>query len=125
MRFIAAVACLLVSTAAGAWTLEFTIQPTRTDEAGATLPTSGPGSLTSHRIEYGTCNGAAFGVAIGSQVVAMPAVTGAFRDVPVGLYCLRAFAANAYGEGRAYPVSSVGPLPSGDGLIAVIRASSP
>lgn len=122
MRFIAAGLLLLVSLSSGAATLEFTIEPTKTDEAKNPLPATGPGALLSHRVEYGTCNGSAFGTSLGSVVVAMPAIKGSFPNVPIGLYCLRAFPKNAYGEGPAYPVSSIGPIPSGDGQIIVLRA---
>ena len=121
MRVIAAAVLLLVSMTSTAATLEFTIQPTVKDEAGNNLPASGPGSLTSHRVEYGTCSGSS----LGTVTVTMPAVQGRFLNVPIGLYCLRAFPSNVYGEGAAYPVSSIGPVPSGAGQIIVIRASSP
>lgn len=126
-RALAALGGLLLSAfialPALAATLEITIQPTATDELGAALPSSGPGALTSHRIEYGTCNGAAFGQALGAVVIAMPRLTASFT-VPGGLYCVRAFASNQFGEGKPYPVAIIGPVPSDGGAILMLRQGS-
>lgn len=113
---------LFASLNAYAATLEVTLQPTTTDETGATLPATGPGALTSHRVEYGTCNGVEFGQALGQTVLPMPRLVVTF-DVPKGLYCVRAFASNQFGEGKPYPVSIIGPAPSEGGAIIVLRQS--
>lgn len=62
------------------------------------IPASGPGSIASTRIEYGTCNGAAFGTKLGEVVIAGQAESGVLPNLAPGTYCARAFTKNTYGE---------------------------
>ncbi len=123
MRYLVAAFALsaLLSAPAFALTLQVTITPTTVDELGNPLPTEGLGSLVSHRVQYGTCSGDVFGSVIAVQVVAMPAVTVSFLNVPAGTYCVRAFASNVYGEGGPYPVVKVGLKPGRLGVVKVIK----
>lgn len=122
MRFALLITALL-AFAAQAGTLEFTLKPTTTDVLGKPLPATGPGALTSHRVEYGTCDGAIFGTPIAQTVVPMPKVSGSFPNVPAGVYCVRAFPSNEFDEGKPYPISAVGPAPSDGGSIVVLKVS--
>lgn len=106
-------ALLLVAGAANAATLnvDWTNPTTNTD--ASTIPASGAGSLTQARIEYGTCNGTAFGTSLGNVNRVMPASTGSITVNP-GTYCVRVFVANTYGnESAASNVASrVVPAPT-------------
>lgn len=117
--FVILVVLAILGSQAEAATLDFTIQPTATLEPGD-IPATGAGALTAHRVQYGTCNGSDFGQVLGELIVTMPRLAGSFT-VPAGLYCVRAFASNAFGEGKPYPVSVIGPVPSDGGSIIVLR----
>lgn len=65
---------------------------------GTAIPASGAGSITSSRIEYGTCSGAAFGTALGQNVAPAPALTTTITNLAPGTYCLRGFVSNTYGN---------------------------
>lgn len=123
LRWLAtAIALYLVAVLPVHADLAFTIQPTTKDALGANLPATGPGALLSHRVEYGTCNGAAFGTSLGNVVVTMPTLSGTFV-APIGLYCVRATPTNSFGVGAPYPVAIIGPVPSGGGTIVVLSQS--
>lgn len=62
------------------------------------IPASGPGSIVSTRIEYGSCSGTAFGTKQGEFTVTGQAETGTTPDLAPGTYCLRAFHRNTYGQ---------------------------
>ena len=63
---------------------------------GSAIPATGAGSLVSTTVEYGTCNGNAFGTKIGEVT---SAGTGAVTpNLGPGRYCARAFHTNTYGE---------------------------
>lgn len=123
MRRIFTLLCgLLLSAVASAVTIDGTLVPTTTYDTvpRTSLPASGAGALTSHRVEYGTCIGAAFGTSLGSVVVPMPAVKFRFLNAPSQVLCIRAFPSNAYGEGKPYPVMVIGPAPSDGGAIVTV-----
>lgn len=111
----------IVSLSAAADTLSFTIAPTTTDEVGAPLPSTGPGALIEHKVELGTCAGVEFGTLLDHRVVQMPNTKGKFDNLQPGVYCLRAFARNQFGQGKPYPTSIVGLAPGNQGSIAVVR----
>lgn len=79
---------------AATFVVSWTNPTTNTD--GSTIPATGDGSLSSARVEYGTCNGAAFGVKAGEVVRPMPA-TNATLNLPVGTHCVRVMVSNTYG----------------------------
>lgn len=68
---------------------------------GSTIPASGPGSLTSTRLEWGTCSGTAFGTRIAEQIVAAPATSFTITNLGPGTYCFRAFSRNTFGQESA------------------------
>lgn len=90
-------AALLLVTAAKAATVTVTwVNPTaNTDESA--IPASGAGSLSSARIEYGTCNGTAFGTKAGEVTRLMPATTATLNLQP-GTTCVRVTVTNTYGQ---------------------------
>lgn len=71
--------------------------PTQNTDDSA-IPASGPGSIASTRIEYGTCSGAAFGTKLGEFIVTGQAEAGVSPDLAPGTYCGRAYTKNTYGE---------------------------
>jgi hypothetical protein len=101
-----------VANAADA-TLTWTMPTQNTD--GSAIPASGPGSLTSTRVEFGTCSGALFGTKAGEQSVAAPATTMTISGFSAAqTACFRAFVSNTYGvESAASAVASkVFPAPT-------------
>lgn len=69
-----------------------------TNTDGSAIPASGAGALTGTRVEYGSCNGTAFGTATGSVTVNAPATTATITGfVPGATHCFRAFSRNSYG----------------------------
>lgn len=75
--------------------------PTRNVD-NSLIPATGPGSIAATRVEYGTCNGTAFGTSQGSQTVTGQAATATVTGLVAGqTYCFRAFSRNTFGEESA------------------------
>ena len=92
----AAVALLFSAVAiAAVHTATWTKATRNTD--GSTIPATGPGSVTT-TVEYGTCNGDAFGTRIGDVVTASTGTTAPTPNLSPGTYCFRARHENTYGE---------------------------
>jgi hypothetical protein len=87
-----------VTQAAG---IPFTLTAPPKNTDGTDIPASGPGSLTSWRTEYGTCNGTAFGTKTGEVTGAPTTLTSVTPNVGPGTYCLRAFWKNTFGTESA------------------------
>jgi len=80
-------------------TVSWTNPTTNTD--GSAIPASGAGSLTSVRLEYGTCGtGGTFGTKAGEVTRNMPVTTTTLNLNP-GTSCVRAFVSNTYGAESA------------------------
>lgn len=101
MRKILVLVGLLLSTIANAASLNVSWSNPSSNVDGSAIPASGPGSLTGTRVEYGSCNGSAFGVASGQQIVLAPASNASFPNIGPGSYCVRAFAQNTFGSESA------------------------
>ena len=95
--FVAAIAGLCLAGLARAATVTVNWTPPTTNTDGSAIAGTGAGSLTNYRIEYGTCNGTAFGVKAGEITRAAPASTATLNLQP-GTSCVRVFAANTYGS---------------------------
>ena len=88
--------CLSASPAnAGDAALTWTLATANTD--GSAIPASGPTSLASTRVEWGTCSGSNFGTAIGQQTVATPATTYTITGLAAGVWCFRAYSRTVAG----------------------------
>ena len=88
--------CLSASPAnAGDAVLTWTLATQNTD--GSAIPASGPTSLASTRVEWGTCSGSNFGTASGQQIVATPAVTYTVTGLAAGVWCFRAYSRTVAG----------------------------
>lgn len=88
--------CLNASPArAGDAVLTWTLATQDTD--GKAIPASGPTSLASTRVEWGTCNGSAFGTAVGQQTVPTPATTYTVTGLTAGTWCFRAYSRTVAG----------------------------
>jgi predicted phage tail protein len=61
------------------------------------IPATGEGSISTTRIEWGTCNGSAFAVKQGEKTVAGTVQSSQITDLPPGRWCLRAYHVNTYG----------------------------
>jgi len=72
-------------------------QPT-TNTNGTAIPASGPGSIASNRVEWGTCSGTAFGTRAGERVVTPAATSTVVTGLAPGTWCARVFATNTYGN---------------------------
>jgi hypothetical protein len=96
--------CITGIAQAATVTVTWVLPTTNTD--GSTIPATGAGSLASVRVEYGTCNGTAFGTKAGE--VSRPGnSTTATLNLQPGTTCVRAFATNTYGiESPASNVAS-------------------
>lgn len=96
----AATMCSIADAATA--TVTWTNPATNTD--GSAIPAApGAGSLTSTRIEYGSCSAAnVFGAKAGEVTVAQPATTATLTGLaPATAYCFRAFAKNSYNSESA------------------------
>src|SRR5690349_11389263 len=96
-----AIALMLVVTAAKAATVTITgTMPTQNTD-NSTIPATGSGSLSNVRLEYGTCNGTAFGTKVGEVSRAPTAPGAAFSytlNLDPGTSCVRALVSNTYGK---------------------------
>lgn len=103
---LAAIAlCLGASpTHAGDAVLTWTLATQNTD--GTAIPASGPTSLASTRVEWGSCSGSNFGTKAGEQVVAKPATTYTVTNLSAGTYCFRAYSRTVAGVESA-PTNAV------------------
>jgi len=95
---LSALLVMFVSMAAWAANMTYTWKNATTNTDGSAIPTTGGGSIASTRIEYGTCNGLAFGVKVGEVVTSGPVETAATPNVAPGTYCSRAYNKNTYGN---------------------------
>lgn len=91
----------LIATA-GTLTASWTNPVTYSDTTP--LPTS---DITQTRVEYGTCNGAAFGTRINQGAVQGALTTITFTGLPPATYCVRAFTTAKGTESLASNVSQV------------------
>jgi len=82
-------------TRAGDAALTWTLATQNTD--GSAIPASGPTSLASTRVEWGTCNGSDFGTASGQQTVPTPATTYTVTGLAAGVWCFRAYSRTVAG----------------------------
>lgn len=97
-RLIALLAGLLpIAVLAATATVSWAPPTTNTD--GSAIPASGPGSIASARVEWGSCSGAnVFGVRAGDVIVPAPATSTTIPDLAAATtYCFRVFARNTYG----------------------------
>lgn len=82
-----------------------------TNVDGSAIPATGAGSVTT-TVEYGTCNGAAFGTKIADVVTATAGVAADSPNLAPGTYCFRAFHTNTFGvnsDPSAVGVKVIGP----------------
>lgn len=80
---------------AGDAVLTWTLATQNTD--GTAIPASGPTSLASTRVEWGSCSGSNFGTKAGEQVVAKPTTTYTITNLSAGTYCFRAYSRTVAG----------------------------
>lgn len=110
-RIVGALALILIGICiagiAQAATVNVTWTPPTTNTDNSVIPATGPGSLTSYRVEYGTClTGGTFGTKAGEVSRTAPA-TGTTLNLQPGTTCVRAFVSNTYGiESAASNVAS-------------------
>lgn len=83
------------TASAGDAALTWTLATQNTD--GSAIPASGPTSLASTRVEWGTCSGSNFGTASGQQTVATPATTYTITGLAAGTWCFRAYSRTVAG----------------------------
>lgn len=97
IALLAAIALCLgaMPTHAGDAVLTWTLATQNTD--GTAIPASGPTSLASTRVEWGSCSGSNFGTKAGEQVVAKPATTYTITNLSAGTYCFRAYSRTVAG----------------------------
>ena len=94
---LAAIALCLgaMPTHAGDAVLTWTLATADTE--GNAIPASGPTSLASTRVEWGSCSGSAIGTAAGQQTVATPATTYTITGLTAGVWCFRAYSRTVAG----------------------------
>lgn len=98
MRKILAFVLSMLATVAFAATASLTWTNATKNTDGSNIPATGPGSLTSTLIEYGSCSGGAFGTKAGEVVVAGTVTNTTVPGLEPGTYCFRAKHINTYGE---------------------------
>lgn len=91
-------AVALTIASASAAPVNITVAAPTQNVDNTAIPATGPGSIVSYRVEYGTCAGTAFGVRVGE--VTLTSTTGTV-DLPPGSYCFRAFARNTFAQESA------------------------
>lgn len=99
-RYLLPLALLALAGVASAATVTTSWTNPTTNTDGSAIPATGAGSLTQARIEYGTCNGALFGVKAGEVVRPMP-VTTATLNLQPGTTCVRVKVTNTYANESA------------------------
>ena len=97
------VAALLIIGATRAFAADVAVTWTQpaTNTDGSAIPATGPGSIASNRVEWGTCNGAAFGTKVGERVVSPAATTATVTGLGPATWCFRAYATNTYAQESA------------------------
>ena len=105
-RIIIGVAALLllligIKAFAGAATITWT-HPTQYTDGTAI----GATDITQTRVEYGTCNGAAFGTVSGQQIATGTAATLTLNNLAAGTWCFRAYTTAKGAESAASNVAS-------------------
>jgi hypothetical protein len=114
--------CLLAGPALAADINISWVNPTANTD-GSAIPSSGAGSLSGTRVEWGSCSGTAFGTALGERIVAAPATSTVVTGLSPATYCARAFARNTYGvESLASNVASrvvSAPVPQPPTIVAI------
>jgi len=104
MRYLIAAVALLVSFAANAADITWTwTNPTKNTDS-SNIPAAGAGSLTVGRLEFGTCNGAAFGTKAG-EIPLTAAQVAAHTVTETNLLpqtrCARVYVSNTYANESA------------------------
>lgn len=100
MRTFAQLLILAAGTVQAADVAVTWTQPT-TNTDGSAIPATGPGSIASNRVEWGTCNGAAFGTKVGERVVSPAATSATVTGLGPATWCFRAYATNTYAQESA------------------------
>lgn len=95
-RYLLTAATILAAGCATAATVVVTWTPPIQNTDDSPIPATGEGSLSSYRIEYGTCNGTLFGTKAGEVTRAAPASTVTLNLQP-GTVCVRVLVSNTYG----------------------------
>lgn len=96
MKKILVLALFAAGTAnAATVTVTWTNPTTNTDSSA--IPASGTGSLSSARVEYGTCNGTSFGTKAGEVIRTMP-VTSTTLNLNPATHCIQVKVTNTYGN---------------------------
>lgn len=98
MRKILVLVLSLIATVAVAATASLTWTNATKNTDGSNIPATGPGSLASTTVEYGSCSGSNFGAKIGEVVVAGTIINATVPGLEPGTYCFRAKHTNTYGE---------------------------
>lgn len=97
MKRLLLVPLLLAAGLALAASVAVTWQNATQNTDNTPIPASGEGSISTTRIEWGTCNGDAFGVKQGEKTVAGTVQATQVTDLPPGRWCLRAYHVNTWG----------------------------
>lgn len=98
-RWVAALLGAGFTAFAVAAVLTINWQNATTNTDGTAIPASGPGSLQSTRIEYGTCNAARTAIVsvLGEVTASGSASTAQTPNLAPGIWCARAFHVNTFG----------------------------
>ena len=97
MRKLLVALCVLgFSFAANAASVHATWTLPTTNTDGSTLV---PADLASTTVQYGTCNGAAFGTSLGAVNVLSPLAAADTPTLAPGVYCFRAFVTGVAAKG--------------------------
>lgn len=102
---------------AGTVVVSWTNPIQNTDNSAIPTTQGDPEALQVWRIEYGTCNGTAFGSSLGfftrARTTAGPELTSATQNLPAGQKCFRVFVSNTAGNESDASNVSAREIPAG------------
>lgn len=96
MRKLALLLLLAAGTVQAANVEVIWTQPT-TNEDSSPIPATGPGSIASNRVEWGSCAGTGFGTKVAEKVVTPAATSTTVPNLGPQTWCFRVYATNTYG----------------------------
>lgn len=99
-KYLIGFTLLVITAVVSAATLKYSWINATTNLDGSSIPASGPGSIASTIITYGSCNSAGTDVlaALGTITTQGTGTSGITPDLPPGTYCGYAQHTNTYGQ---------------------------
>lgn len=97
MRVLAAALLVLAASLANAGDAKLTWTLATQNTDGTAIPATGPERLAATRLEWGSCDGAGFGIQAGEQIAPVPVTEYTVTGLAAGEHCFRAYSQLANG----------------------------